>query len=69
MNNLNRVRTTKARPVVQYDLNNNKVAEYKSIYYASKKTGIHHARIYEVADGTRKSIKGYKFKYKGGKNE
>lgn len=62
-------KSCKRKPVIQYDLNNNKIAEYKSVHDASKKLGIHHARLYEVAEGTRKQIKGYIFKYKGGKNE
>ena len=58
--------TTKAKPVIQYDLNNNKIAEYESMHFAGFKTGINHKRISEVANGTRKSIKGYIFKFKGG---
>ena len=70
MNKLNKLdNKKKAKPVIQYDLNNNKIAEFKSVSDASKTLGLHHARIYEVASGTRKSIKGYIFKFKGGKNE
>lgn len=65
-NNFNRGKKVGKRPVTQYDLNNNKIAEFKSVSDASKTLGLHHARIYEVASGTRKSIKGYIFKFKGG---
>lgn len=65
-NNFNRGKKVGKRPVTQYDLNNNKIAEFKSVSDASKILGLHHARIYEVANGTRKSIKGYIFKFKGG---
>lgn len=69
-NNLNKIdKKTKAKPVIQYDLNNNKIAEYKSMRDAGIKTGINNTRISEVANGTRKSIKGYIFKFKGGKDE
>lgn len=67
MNNLNKNdKKAKAKPVIQYDLNNNKIAEYKSMHDAGLKTGINNIRISEVANGTRKSIKGYIFKFKGG---
>lgn len=68
MNNLNKAITVpKPKPVIQYDLNNKKIAEFKSINDAGKQTGIYSTRINEVANGTRKQIKGYIFKYKGGK--
>lgn len=70
MNNLNKNdKKANAKPVIQYDLDNNKIAEYKSMCDAGKKLGIRDTRIGEVANGTRKSIKGYIFKLKGGKNE
>lgn len=67
--NNKKVKSTKRKPVIQYDLNNKKIAEFKSINDAGKQTGIYHTRISEVVNGTRKQIKGYIFKFKGGKNE
>lgn len=53
-----------AKPVLQYDLNGNFIAEYKSLREAFDATGCHQANIYKVIHGERKHCKGYVWKYK-----
>ena len=53
-----------ARAVLQYDLDGNFIAEYKSLKEAFDATGCHQANIYKVIHGQRKSCKNYVWKYK-----
>lgn len=47
--------------VIQYDMNNNKIAEYKSQSEASRKTGINRSRIGMCVSGNYKSAGGFVF--------
>ena len=47
--------------VIQYDMNNNKIAEYKSQSEASRKTGITRSSIGLCVSGNRKSVGGFVF--------
>lgn len=57
-----RVASSKMKPVCQYDLNDNLIAEYSSIKEAVTKTGI--KKISAVCNGNRKTAGGYKFRFK-----
>lgn len=50
------------KKVAQY-LNGKLIAEYRSLYQASKATGIKDSRIGDVAHGRRNSAKGYTFTF------
>ena len=50
--------------IVQYDLNDNFIAEYPSALEAKRQTGIHNGNIGECCRGKRKSAGGYKWKEK-----
>lgn len=48
--------------VSQYDLNDNLIKTFNSIFEAAKELGVNNYSIYRVASGQRKTIKGYKYK-------
>ena len=52
-------------PIIQYDLNNNFIAEYESQGEAFRQTKIRH--INEALKGTRRTAGGYIWKYKNRK--
>ena len=52
-----------AKKVLQYDLDDNFVAEYNSLKEASKKTGIGKGDICNCCNGKRNTAKGFKWKY------
>lgn len=61
----NKLRKTKPkREIIQYDLEGNKIAEYESIYEASKKLGLNNGHISRNAYGIGKRVGGYVFKFK-----
>ena len=49
-------------PVKQYDMDDNYIKTFVTIKEASKDTGIVSSKIYDVAIGKRKSVKGFKYK-------
>ena len=51
-------------PILQFDMNNNFIKEFKSIKEASIQTGCSSPRIVDVCKGNRKHTKGYIWKYK-----
>lgn len=53
-----------SRPVVQYDLNMNKINEFDSLNEASKKNGITLPRIWACCNGNTKTAGGFIFRYK-----
>jgi len=55
-------------PVLQYDMNNNFIAEYESIAVASKLTNCSDARISSTCKGKVKSHKNFIWKYKNDMN-
>lgn len=61
----NGLRKSKAKQkIIQYDLEGNKIAEYESIYEASKKLGLNNGHISRNAYGIGKQVGGYVFKFK-----
>ena len=52
-----------AKPVIQYDLNGNFVAEYFGLNEAQRKTGIQQKDITLVCQGKRQTAKGYIWQY------
>lgn len=54
---------TKRKPVAQFDLNGNLLAEFESITEASQNTGVDHKSIGLVAKGIYLQCKGFKWKY------
>ena len=52
------------KPILQYDLNNNFIAEYKSARECSNITGIGYKLISRVCNGQRQHTNGYVFKFK-----
>ncbi len=61
---------SKAIKVLQYDLNNNFIKEWNSISEAARNFGAKNTgNICSVCKGKRKTAYGYKWKYKGEKNE
>jgi predicted GIY-YIG superfamily endonuclease len=56
----------RCKPVQQFDLNGNFIAEFEGVRIANKQTGIHHKSISQVAAGSiiRKTAGGFKWKYK-----
>lgn len=56
-------------PVVQYDKQGNKIAEYESAIDAEEKTGISRAAICCVCKGAYKSVRGFQWKYKEDEQE
>ena len=59
--NINKPKS-KFEKVIQYDLKENFIKEYKNVCVATRETGIGHLR--ECYDGKRKTAGGYIFKYK-----
>jgi hypothetical protein len=57
-------RSTKARPILQYDLSGNLIAEYTSAGDAERRTGANHRQISACCGGRLKKTHGYKWKYK-----
>lgn len=55
---------TNKRPVLQFTINGELVAEYQSIGDAAKATGFNAPNITHAAKGDLKTYKGYKWKYK-----
>lgn len=53
---------SKCKPVIQFDLNNNKINEFISINEAMRQTNIRH--IHSVCNGKRKTAGGYYWAYK-----
>lgn len=62
-NNLN-IKDDYRKIVLQYDLNNNLIAEYSSLKEAAISTGFNNAGISRCAIGKQKSYKNYIWKYK-----
>ena len=54
---------SKAKAVAQYDMNGEKIAEYKSITYASQLTGILRTAINNAVAGQTSTAGGYRWKY------
>ena len=52
------------KAVIQYDLNDNFIAEYISASEAARRTGLHSQNISGVCRGVKKTCGGYKWKYK-----
>lgn len=57
-------RSNKERAVLQYDLQNNFIQEWKSAKECSDFTGLQRSRICDVCKGNRRKTGGYIFKYK-----
>ncbi len=55
---------TKGRPILQYDMNNNFVAEYKSMRDAMKQTGIAKSGIADTANGKNTHAGGFLWRFK-----
>lgn len=55
---------TKVSPVIQMDLENNFIAEYKSITIAAKETGSDGSKISKCCHGFRYKTNNYKWKFK-----
>lgn len=53
-----------SKPIIQYDLNGNFIAEYESARECEKKTGIGYKMISRVCNGGRPHTHGYIFKFK-----
>lgn len=51
-------------PVIQFDKNGNKIAEYSSALEAEQKTGISRSSICSVCKGTYLSVRGFQWRYK-----
>ena len=58
------IRKSNAKPVCQFDLNNNFIAEYKSAREANKITGISYKNISRCCTGERNNTCGYIWKFK-----
>lgn len=54
---------SKSKPVAQYDADGTKIAEYKSIAYASQMTGILRTAINNAASGCAHTAGGYRWEY------
>lgn len=52
------------KTIIQYDLNNNLMAEYESVMVASKMTGMNSGGISSCANNKRKRYKGFIWKFK-----
>ena len=50
--------------IVQYDLQDNLLAEFDSLSEAERKTGIHHQNVGACCRGKRKTAGGFKWKFK-----
>ncbi len=56
--------TTKGKPVLQFDLNNNFINEFRSCKEAALEINCSGSNIEQVCSGRNKTAKGYKWKYK-----
>lgn len=54
---------TRRRPIIQFDLNGNKLNEWESILKCTKTLSINRNSIRQVLNGTCKQAKGFTFKY------
>lgn len=54
----------KHRPVIQYNLENEFIAEYQSLNEAARQTICNQGNIYSVCRGIRNQTRGFKWKYK-----
>lgn len=61
---LHRRAISRGKPVLQYTLNGQFVAEYPSAAEAERQTGIHRSKIVLVCQGKRNKTGGYIWKYK-----
>lgn len=52
------------KPILQYDLQNNFIKEYKSIIEASKEIGVHSSSIIDNLKGRTRNCKNFIWKYK-----
>lgn len=52
------------KPVIQYDLQDNKIAEYSSLANAYRATGAHPTNISDVCNGIRNKAAEYKWRFK-----
>lgn len=59
----------KSKPVLQYDLKGNFIAEFSGVRDAERKTGIKCQNIYLCCNNKSKTVKGYIWKYKEVANE
>lgn len=50
-------------PILQYDIDNNYIKTYETIKIAAKENNMISYKIYEVAIGNKKSLKGFKYKF------
>lgn len=57
-------RAERVRPVIQYDINWNKIKSYQAIFDAERETHILHSSIANMLSGRTKTAGGYKWKYK-----
>jgi group I intron endonuclease len=57
-------RVKKSKPVIQYDLDGNFIAEYYSCREATRQTGVHNGDLISVCKGKYKQAGGYKWRYK-----
>jgi len=58
------VKSTKEKPIVQYDMDGNFISEYKSARFAANATGIGYKLISRVCRGDRPHTHGYVFRFK-----
>ena len=63
-----KLRENIGKPIIQFDLQMNKLCEYLSISDASRTTGIHLSAIAHTLKGERKTSGGFKWKYKYSQN-
>lgn len=57
-------KSTRVKPIIQYDLDNNKINEFKGISNASKLTGIPSSSIHQVCNFKLKQAGGFIWRYK-----
>lgn len=60
-----KITESKQKPIVQYNKNNEKIAEYASGIDAENKTGISRSHISQCCNRKRKSAGGYLWRFKG----
>lgn len=56
------------KPIIQYDLHMNKIAEFDSVRSAERSLGVHSSAISKCAKGRQKTSCGYIWRYKGENN-
>ena len=59
-----RIGLKKTKPIIQLELNNKVIKEYKNCADASKQLNLKASSIYRVCTGVRKKYKNYKWKFK-----